>query len=160
MAGFDYLFEGFTLLLGLAVAEALAGYVALLRLRVRARLAEEPPATRIGWLMPLLIAITLLFLSTFWIDMYQVREQLPFNLLTVAATLAFIGRVLHPRLAADSGGAGALGFARRVFLRLQEGGDPGAGRPVGAAVDRAGCRRGGMEHSVGARRARMARRTR
>ncbi|MBU2341185.1 MAG: hypothetical protein KKE77_08095 [Alphaproteobacteria bacterium] len=94
MAGFDFLFEGFTLLLGLAMAEALGGYAAMLKLRARRRMpgasaADNPQ--RIGLLLPLLILVVLGLLSTFWLDIYQAQNQIPFNLASVLVTLLFIG---------------------------------------------------------------------
>ncbi len=99
MQGFDFLFEGFTLLLGLAVAEVLSGFAGMLKLRARLRrprihgedAVPENSEMRFGFLLPFLAVITLLHLSTFWIDMFQLRERLPFNLLSVTCVLGIVG---------------------------------------------------------------------
>lgn len=55
--------------------------------------AIRPPQNpqRIGFLLPLLILTVLGLLSTFWLDIYQVQNQIPFNLATVLTVLLFIG---------------------------------------------------------------------
>lgn len=99
MNGFEILFELFTLLLGLAVAELLSGFAGLMKLRARLKqpaIHGEDGAPvrgdlRVGWLLPLLAAIFLFHLSTFWIDMFQLRQSLPLNLLSIVLMLAIIG---------------------------------------------------------------------
>ena len=93
MDGFDIIFEIFTLLLGLAVAEVLSGFAGLLKLRARAKAGVDPvaAATRIGWLVPLLALLVLAHQTGFWIDMFQLRGALPFNMLTVIGVLAVVG---------------------------------------------------------------------
>ena len=132
MAGFDFLFEGFTLLLGLAMAEALGGYAAMLKLRARRRVpgapeSDHPPPQnpqRIGFLLPLLILMFLAMLSTFWLDIYQIQNQLPFNLASVLCVLLFIGSYYviasllwpeHPEAWAD---LDDYYFAHRKFVVL------------------------------------------
>jgi hypothetical protein len=127
MAGFDFLFEGFTLLLGLAMAEALGGYAAMLKLRARRRVpgasdADNPQ--RIGLLLPLLILVVLGLLSTFWLDIYQAQNQIPFNLATVLVMLLFIGSyyvvasLLWPERPEDWADLDDYYFAHRKFVIL------------------------------------------
>lgn len=93
MAGFDYIFELFTLLLGLAMAEVLGGFAMLLKLRGRKRAGVDPvaAATHTGWLVPLLGAVILLDQSTFWLRMFDLREVLWLSGGSVVAVLILIG---------------------------------------------------------------------
>ena len=93
MAGFDYIFELFTLLLGLAMAEVLGGFAMLLKLRGRQRAGVDPSVAHvhIGWLVPLLGAMILLDQSTFWLRMYELREVLWLSDGSVVAVLILIG---------------------------------------------------------------------
>ena len=93
MAGFDYIFELFTLLLGLAMAEVLGGFAMLLKLRGRQRAGVDPSVAHvhIGWLVPLLGAMILLDQSTFWLRMYDLREVLWLSDGSVVAVLILIG---------------------------------------------------------------------
>jgi hypothetical protein len=93
MAGFDTIFELFTLLLGLAMAEVLGGFAMLLKLRGRRRAGVDPAAAQvhIGVLVPLLGAVILLDQSTFWLRMYDLREVLWLSSGSVVAVLVLIG---------------------------------------------------------------------
>ena len=109
------------------MAEALGGYAAMLKLRARRRIpgasATENPQ-RIGFLLPLLILVVLGPLSTFWLDIYQAQNQIPFNLATVLVVLLFIGSYYvvasllwpeHPEAWAD---LDDYYFAHRKFVVL------------------------------------------
>ena len=93
MVGFEYLFELFTLLLGLAMAEVLAGFANLLKLRARIRASQDTELdhVRIGWLVPLLGLVILLDQSTFWLRMFDMRESLYLSDGMVMLVLALIG---------------------------------------------------------------------
>ena len=93
MVGFEYLFELFTLLLGLAMAEVLAGFANLLKLRARIRASQDTELDhiRVGWLVPLLGLVILLDQSTFWLRMFDMRESLYLSDGMVMLVLALIG---------------------------------------------------------------------
>lgn len=106
MTGFSITFELFTLLLGLTMAEVLAGYVRAFKLRSRIRHGRLTPSphddmrdarghplaqVRIGWLVPLSAAVVICHQATFWLFMYAMRDTLPLNLLTLLCVLGVIG---------------------------------------------------------------------
>lgn len=103
MTEFDITFELFTLLLGLAMAEVLAGYVRVFKLRSRTRrarvvaeqegLAPEdwPAPVRIGWLIPLSATVVICHQATFWLFMYEMQDSVPLNFLSLLIVLALIG---------------------------------------------------------------------
>ena len=99
MDEFNYVFELFALLLGLAVAEMLQGFGQVLKLRARrkANLAhpergdDEAIRVRVGWLVPLLGFLVLVDLATFWSGIWLARGALEMNMLTVFCVLALIG---------------------------------------------------------------------
>ncbi|MEL7730613.1 hypothetical protein AAG612_13850 [Citromicrobium bathyomarinum] len=101
MSEFDITFELFTLLLGLTMAEVLAGYARAYKLRSRIRhdrLAPsdtdangKPQQIRIGWLVPLSAAVVLFHQATFWLFMYEVQGNVPLHLLSLVCVLAVIG---------------------------------------------------------------------
>lgn len=89
MPGFDYLFEAFTLLLGLAVAEALGGLARLIKWR--ARVGVRGAASRIGWLLPLQAIVVVLHQTSFWVSMFDMRATLPFHYLSLVGVLTVVG---------------------------------------------------------------------
>ena len=99
MDEFNYVFELFALLLGLAVAEMLQGFGQVLKLRARrkANLAhpergdDEAIKVRIGWMVPLLGLLVLVDLATFWGGLWIARAGIDMSMLTVFAVLVLIG---------------------------------------------------------------------
>lgn len=93
MPGFNFLFEAFILLMGLAMAEVLSGFARVLKLRARRRAGIDQTAQRttIGWLVPLLGLFVILDQSTFFLHMYTYRDSMPFNGGTVLGILLTIG---------------------------------------------------------------------
>ncbi len=92
MEGFNFLFEAFILLMGLAMAEVLRGFARVLKLRARRKAGiDEATAVRIGWLTPLLGLFVIVDQSTFFLHMFGFREVMPFNGGTVLGILAAIG---------------------------------------------------------------------
>jgi hypothetical protein len=85
MTGFDLVFAGFGLLLGLAIAEVLSGFSRVLQLKRGAK------PVRIGWLTPLLGLFVLLDLTSFWLAAYEARGQMQANYVTLASVLAIVG---------------------------------------------------------------------
>ncbi len=93
MSEFDISFELFTLLLGLAMAEVLAGFVRVFKLRSRIRHGRGGGLEqgRIGWLVPLTAVVVICHQASFWLFMYQVQDHLPLNFLSLLAMFALIG---------------------------------------------------------------------
>ncbi|MBO6526004.1 hypothetical protein [Erythrobacter sp.] len=98
MSEFSITFELFLLLLGLAMAEGLAGFARAFKLRSRIRHGRGTTAgkadreqIRIGWLVPLAALVVLCHQSTFWLFLYDVRGNVPLNFLSVLALLGLIG---------------------------------------------------------------------
>ncbi|MEM9500386.1 MAG: hypothetical protein AAF941_00940 [Pseudomonadota bacterium] len=92
MEGFNFLFEAFILLMGLAMAEVLRGFARVLKLRARRRAAiDQADAVRIGWLTPLLGLFVITDQATFFLHMFGFRESMPFNGGTVLGILLTIG---------------------------------------------------------------------
>ena len=92
MSGFNFLFEAFVLLMGLAMAQVLQGFARVLKLRARRRAGLERGApVRIGWLVPMLGLSIILDQSTFFLHMYGYREILPLNVGTMIGVLFAIG---------------------------------------------------------------------
>ncbi len=101
MSEFDITFELFTLLLGLTMAEVLAGYARAYKLRSRIRHGRialsdtdgnaAAQQIRIGWLVPLTAAVVLFHQATFWLFMYEMQGNVPLNLLSLVSVLVVIG---------------------------------------------------------------------
>ena len=76
MGHFDYLFTLFGLLIGFILVEVLAGLVRTLRAR-----HPTGPGTvaniRIGWLTPLLGVFTLLDITTWWGNAWEIHQIIP-----------------------------------------------------------------------------------
>lgn len=90
MTGFDFIFALFSLLLGLAMAEVLAGFARVMKLHARARagLAKE---VRVGALVPLLALFVLVEQLTFWTQTFALRDHVPFNYVTLVVVTAVVG---------------------------------------------------------------------
>jgi len=92
MEGFNFLFEAFILLMGLAMAQVLGGFARVLKLRTRRRAGiDDANAVRIGWLTPLLGLFVIVDQSTFFLHMFSFREVMPFNGGTVLGILLTMG---------------------------------------------------------------------
>lgn len=93
MSEFDVTFELFTLLLGLAIAEVLAGYVRAFKLKARIRAGREDDVrgVRIGWLTPLSAAVVVCHQATFFFFMYQMQGSVPLHFLSLLAVMGLIG---------------------------------------------------------------------
>ena len=90
MTGFEMVFELFGLLLGLAIAEVLAGFASTWKVRLRAEAAGTEPV-RVGWLLPLLGLLVITDQTAFWLYAYTLREAIPLTFLSLLAVLAVIG---------------------------------------------------------------------
>lgn len=89
MQGPDLLFQLFALLLGLSIAELLAGLGHSLRISSGATKTREH--VRIGWLVPLLGLLLLCDQTHFWVSAYGIRSHLNFNYWTLLVILVIIG---------------------------------------------------------------------
>jgi hypothetical protein len=89
MTGTDLLFQLFSLLLGLSIAELLSGLGR--SWRISAGATKVTTHVRIGWLVPLLGFLLLCDQTHFWVSAYGIRSQLAFNYWTLLVILAIIG---------------------------------------------------------------------
>lgn len=90
---FDYIFELFTLLISLAVAEMLMGFSRILKMRARRKAGVDPSAieVHVGWLVPMLGLLVLVDLATFWSIVWGMRGVLDMRMATVFGVLVLIG---------------------------------------------------------------------
>lgn len=82
MSGFDLVFALFGLVLGLGITEILAGYSRVIKMRGKAH---------IGWLVPLLGLVVLLDLTSFWMQAYELRNDVPATLLALFVVMGIVG---------------------------------------------------------------------
>lgn len=85
MSAFEMMFTLLGLLLGLAIAEILAGLSRALRLIRTAK------PVRIGWLTPLLGSFVMLDLARFWLEAWTVRDQLLVDYPSLVGILLIVG---------------------------------------------------------------------
>ena len=90
MSALDLVFQLFALLLGLSIAELLAGLARAGRISVGATLPGEKPI-RIGLLVPLLASLVLLDQTHFWLTAYELRTLIAFDYATLLGVLTMIG---------------------------------------------------------------------
>ena len=90
MSAFEMGFALFGLLLGLAMAELLAGLSRSWKARLNAEAAGVAPV-RIGWLVPLLGLLVLSDQTAFWLYIYALRDALPLTFLALLGVLALVG---------------------------------------------------------------------
>lgn len=90
MSAFDMVFALFGLLLGLAMAELLAGFSRSWKARLNAEAAGVAPV-RIGWLVPLLGLLVLTDQTAFWLYIYALRDAVPLTFLSLLGVLALVG---------------------------------------------------------------------
>lgn len=84
MSDFEFIFALFGLLLGLSLAEILAGLARTIETRL-----HRAAAKRIGWLTPLLAAFVLLDLLSFWQSAWLVRDMMSVSRHTLFAVTIF-----------------------------------------------------------------------
>ena len=90
MIGFEFIFALFSLLLGLGMAEIMEGFARVLKLHARARAGLQTDV-RVGWLVPLLAIFVLLSQLAFWTITYAIRDQVPFNYVTLVGVTVIVG---------------------------------------------------------------------
>ena len=90
MSGFEMVFALFGLLLGLAIAEVLAGFAQSWKAQLRAEVMGTEPV-RVGWLVPLLGLLVITDQTAFWLHAYALRDAIPLSFLSLLAVLAVIG---------------------------------------------------------------------
>jgi hypothetical protein len=81
MTAFEFAFTLFGLVLGLAMAEVLAGFVRVLKARTAA--PEQSATIRIGWLTPAIGLLVTLDLVSTWMVAWTAREAIPISFLTL-----------------------------------------------------------------------------
>ncbi len=87
---FELIFQLFTLVLGLSMAELLIGLARSWRIQAGA-VGSETARIRIGWLIPLLGLLLLLDQTRFWTTAYAFRNLVTFEYATLLAVLAIVG---------------------------------------------------------------------
>jgi len=90
MSDFELMFQAFALLLGLAMAELLAGLARSWRIRAGA-IRTEQTQIRIGLLVPLIGLLVLFDLTRFWVSIYAVRNYLEFDYASLLAVIIIVG---------------------------------------------------------------------
>jgi len=90
MSGFEMVFAMFGLLLGLAIAEVLAGFAQTWKAQLRAEVAGREPV-RVGWLVPLLGLLVIMDQTAFWLHAYALRAAIPLTFLSLLGVLAVVG---------------------------------------------------------------------
>lgn len=90
MTGFDFAFALFSLLLGLSMAEIFQGFARVLKLHAEAHIRHEK-RVRVGWLVPLLAILVMLYQLSFWMQAYAVRNTLPFTYITMLVVTIMVG---------------------------------------------------------------------
>jgi predicted Kef-type K+ transport protein len=88
MTPFDFLFTLFGLVLGLAMAEALGGFVRALKARTRPD--HKRAHVRIGWLLPMLTVAVCIDLITCWALAWSIRTDVPMTLPVMVVGTAFV----------------------------------------------------------------------
>ena len=94
MSKFEFVFSLFGLLLGLGLAEVLAGF---------GNTIQERHRVKVGWLTPLLGLVVALDLTSFWMVAWEVRDLVPASYLTLlvglllCGTYYLIARIVFPR---------------------------------------------------------------
>lgn len=88
MSEFEFIFTLFSLLLGLSMAEVLAGLGCAIERKV-AVVESAPERLRFGWLTPLLAVFVILDLLSFWSFAWFAREHFLVNRYTLLGVTAF-----------------------------------------------------------------------
>ncbi len=89
MSAFEFAFTLFGLVLGLALAEVLAGFVRVLKARTLR--PETDVAIRFGWQTPLLALVVVLDLISFWFGAWETRAAIPINFAALVFSAALAG---------------------------------------------------------------------
>jgi hypothetical protein len=79
MTGFEFLFSLFALLLGFMLVEVLGGFVRAVK-AARPLPGSRKAAIRIGWLSPLLGLFLLLDITSYWDNIWALRDTLSIGL--------------------------------------------------------------------------------
>jgi hypothetical protein len=86
MTGFEFLFSLFALLLGFMLVEVLGGFVRAVK-AARPRPGSHDVPVRLGWLSPLLGLFLLLDITSYWDNIWVLRDILPLGLDTLFGAL-------------------------------------------------------------------------
>lgn len=82
MDSFSFVFSLFGLLMGLALAEAIAGFGKAIEMRHK---------IHIGWLLPLLALLITFDITSLWLIAWQSRSAIPVSFISLAAGLVIFG---------------------------------------------------------------------
>jgi hypothetical protein len=91
VSGFEFLFSLFGLLLGFSLVEVFAGFGRLIELSLRRDRKSDAPATRIGWLSPLLGVFVIFNLVSYWTAAWAARDAIPVQYISLLFGLAVTG---------------------------------------------------------------------
>jgi hypothetical protein len=86
MTGFEFLFSLFALLLGFMLVEVLGGFVRAVK-AARPRSGSHDIRVRLGWLSPMLGLFLLLDITSYWDNIWVLRDILPLGLDTLFGAL-------------------------------------------------------------------------
>lgn len=89
MSNFEFAFTLFGLVLGLALAEVLGGFVRVLK--ARSVTPDKDLAIRIGWQTPMLGLVVTLDLISFWYGAWLDKEGIPISFGSLVAAAAISG---------------------------------------------------------------------
>ena len=101
MSDFEFVFVLYGLLLGLAMAELLAGFGNALEAKLHRQPGESGPA--LGWLTPLMAIFVMLDLLSFWVFAWRVRDEISvsasalFGVTAFASAYYLAARLVFPR---------------------------------------------------------------
>lgn len=90
MSSFEFVFSLFGLLLGFTLVEVLNGLVRTTKLR-RNRLDRDRANIKIGWLTPLLAIFVMMDVSSYWENVWTLREGIPVGHDTIFGGLLISG---------------------------------------------------------------------
>lgn len=101
MSDFEFAFSLFGLLLGFTLVEVLSGLARSAKL-VRTQHRDETASVRLGWLTPVLALFVLLDISSYWQNVWSIREHVTVGLdfifggLVIAGTYYFAASMVFP----------------------------------------------------------------
>lgn len=90
MSDFEFLLSLFGLLLGFTLVEVLGGLVRVTK-TFRSPAGKAVTDIKVGWLTPLLALFVILDISSYWVNVWWIRESLPVGFDTVFGGLLIAG---------------------------------------------------------------------
>ncbi len=106
MGPFDFVFTLFGLVLGFTLIQLLSGFVRAIK-ATGSNAPRETPQVALGWLTPLLGLFVLLDVTSYWSNIWNVRELIPmgldvlFGVLLLTSVYYFAASLVFPDRAED-----------------------------------------------------------